>query len=70
MTIVPIIILPGIGAIVAVSTALAAVEYEALIAYGDARKGDLHLLADVRAVDDASLLAYLEHRWRWRRSNG
>ena len=65
MIIVPYLILAGIVAVVAGSIAFAVVEYEALIAYGYARRADLHG-ADVRAVNDASLLAYIAHRRRWR----
>jgi hypothetical protein len=64
MTFGPIIFLTVILAVVAGGLVFAGVEYEALIAYGDPRPGDVR--ADVRAIDDASLLAYLEHRRRWR----
>jgi hypothetical protein len=38
---------------------------ELLIAHGGANATDTHLLATVRATDDAELLAYIEHRRRW-----
>jgi hypothetical protein len=39
---------------------------DGVICYGDAKPGDLHLLADVRATSDAELVAYVERRRRWR----
>jgi hypothetical protein len=36
-----------------------------LIALGGASATDTHLLATVRATDDAEPLAYIEHRRRW-----
>jgi hypothetical protein len=64
MTIVSAIILAGIVAVVAGSIAFTVIGYEALIAYGapPARSA----FSDVRAVDDGSLIAYVEHRRRWR----
>jgi hypothetical protein len=37
-----------------------------VICYGDAKPGDLHLLADIRATTDGELIAYIAHRRRWR----
>jgi hypothetical protein len=64
MTIVSAIFLAGIVAVVAGSIAFTVIGYEALIAYGapPARSA----FSDVRAVDDGSLIAYVEHRRRWR----